>query len=235
MIAFLTCGVALLACKGSDELGGEVVSLTTRDDVALEADYFDASVGRPGVILLHMKPPEWDRTNWPVDFVTGLNDHDWHLLALDRRGAGGSEGDPVEAYEGEFGRYDVEAAVDFLVAEGATSIGILAASNGTTSMVDYAVWASSQGLPEPEATAFLTGGSYTENQTSMEAFAAEGIPSVFAFSTSERAWSVDQEALDPGAWTWLEYADGAHGTAMFDAAPEVATDLDGWFVEQLGG
>lgn len=224
-----------VACKGDPEGPGEIASLQTRDGVSLEADHLAAGVGRPAVLLLHMIPPNWDRTSWPEDFLQALHARDWHVLALDRRGAGASGGEAVDAYEGEAGRYDVEAAFDFLAAEGATDIAILGASNGTTSMVDYSVWAASEGLPEPAATAFLTGGTYTENQTEMADFAAKAIPSAFAFSTAEREWSVAQEALDPGSWTFLEYPEGAHGTQMFEAAPEVSGDLEAWFAEQLDG
>ena len=128
----------------------------------------------------------------------------------------------------------VEAAVLHLQGAGAGGIAILGASNGTTSMVDYTVWASGEGLPEPKAMAFLTGGTYTENQTAMDEVAAEGIPATFAFSTAERAWSVEQEAVDPGGWSWLEYPEGAHGARMFESAPEVADDLDAFFLAELG-
>ena len=226
--------VAVAGCKKEEASGVEVVSNTTRDDVTLAAEYNGASAGRPGIVLLHMIPPQWSRHDWPDEFLEQLNAHDYHVLPIDRRGAGDSGGVAEDAYEGEAGRYDVEASVEFLIANGATEVGILAASNGTTSLVDYTVWASGEGLPEPAAAAYLTGGSYTENQTDMEEVAARSVPSTFAFSTDEREWSVEQEALDPGVWSWLEYPDGAHGTRMFDAAPEVADDLDAFFVEQLG-
>ncbi len=231
----LLAGLGLASCNKDPVALGEVVVLETRDGVSLEGDYLSASAGRPAVVLLHMKPPDWSRADWPSDFLSTLNDHDWHVLAIDRRGSGGSGGDAVDAYEGEAGRYDVEACVKHLSAEGATDIVIVAASNGTTSLVDYTVWASGEGLPEPEAAVFMTGGTYTENQTTMEAFAAEGIPSAFTFSTAEREWSVEQEALDPGTWSFLEYPEGAHGTKIFEASPEVADDVDAWLVEQLGG
>lgn len=54
---------------------------------------------------------------------------------------------------------------------------------------------------------------------------AQGRQAVFTYSTAERAWSEDQRPLDPGTWVFQEYAEGDHGTRMFDAAPEVADDL----------
>ncbi len=209
-----------------------VVTLTTRDDVQLVADYYAASgPDRPGVVLLHMIPPSNDRSTWPVDFVEQLHAHDWGIVVVDRRGAGDSGGNAVDAYTGEWGRYDVEASVGQLTADGASSIALIGASNGTTSALDYAVWAGGEGLPVPVALGFMTGGTYSEAQTAMEELPP--IPSIFTYSTAEAAWSVDQQPLDPGSWCFEEYADGAHGTAMFDAAPEVADDLDAFFASAL--
>ncbi len=209
----------------------ETVTLTTRDDVALVADVVSGEAGAPGVVLLHMTPVGgWNRTDWPNAFLTELNDRGWWVLALDRRGAGDSEGVPEEAFEGETGRYDVEAAVLELESRGIGDLAVIGASNGTTSALDYADWAPGEGLKTPAALGFMTGGAYTENQTQMEALATLQTPAVFTYSTAERGWSVDQQPLDPGGWSFLEYEDGAHGTQMFDAAPEVTADI-GSFLE----
>jgi pimeloyl-ACP methyl ester carboxylesterase len=225
-----------IACTASDPVdsepdgpppgGVETVQLETRDGVTLIADVVEGEPGAPAVVLLHMTPTGgWNRTDWPNDFLTALNDRGWWVLALDRRGAGESGGVPEDAFEGEAGRYDVEAAVLDLAGRGVGDLAVIGASNGTTSALDYATWAGGEGLPEPVALGFMTGGTYTENQTDMEAFAAFGAPAVFTFSTAERAWSVDQQALDPGSWSFLEYPDGAHGTQMFAAVPEVVDDV----------
>jgi len=213
---------------------GGTIELTTRDGVALVADYYPAaSEGRPAVVLLHMIPPGNDRTGWPIDFIEALNANDWSVIAVDRRGAGDSNGVAEDAYTGEWGRYDVEACAERLRADGAGALAIIGASNGTTSMIDYAVWAPGEGLPEVAALGFMTGGSYTETQTTMESL--PGVPSAFTYSTAEAAWSVDQQPLDPGSWSFLEYASGDHGTRMFDAAPEVADDLETFLRDTLPG
>jgi pimeloyl-ACP methyl ester carboxylesterase len=210
------------------------VTVVTRDGVTLVADHYAAEgADRPGLVLLHMIPPTWDRTSWPVGFVTRLQAHDWHVLVLDRRGAGESEGVASEAYDGEKGAWDVEAAVAFLKAQGAGDIALLGASNGTTSQIDYAVIADLEGLTEPVAMGFMTGGTYTEEQHEMPA--VPPVPSVFTYSTAENEWSLVQQTLNPGSWVFHEYADGAHGTQMFDAAPQVADDLDAFYVGVLGG
>lgn len=113
--------------------------LLTRDAVPLGASYYPASAeGRPGVVLLHMIPPNNDRSNWTDDFIASLVAHDWSVIVVDRRGAGVSGGDPTDAYQGEYGRYDVEACTQRLAEDGYGEQGIMGASNGTTSMIDYA-------------------------------------------------------------------------------------------------
>jgi pimeloyl-ACP methyl ester carboxylesterase len=209
----------------------DVITVETRDGVTLEADYWAGDPGAPGFVLLHMIPPSNDRSTWPRSFEKDLVREGYAVLAVDRRGAGGSEGIAVEAYTGPNGKYDVEACVLHLQAEGAGALAIIGASNGTTSMLDYAAWAPGEGLPEAAALGFMTGGAYTETNTAMSE--VPSIPAAFTYSTAERDWSVDQQPLDPGTWSFLEYPDGDHGTLMFDAAPEVGDDLVAFFTSVL--
>jgi len=207
---------------------GGVVTLTTRDGVDLEADYVPAdSAGAPGFCLFHMIPPGNDRTNWPTAFVEALADEGWAVLVVDRRGAGNSGGVAIEAYEGPNGKYDVEACAKKLEADGYGPLAVIGASNGTTSMLDYAVWAGGEALPVPVALGYMTGGAYTEVQNDMAS--APDVPAIFTYSTAEAAWSVDQQVHDPGNWVFEEYPLGDHGTRMFDAAPAVSEDLIDFF------
>lgn len=208
------------------------VSFETSDGVTLVGDWYPAATpGRPAVLLLHMIPPSWDRTSWPDAFISELRARDWAVLVVDRRGAGDSGGSARDAYEGPGGEQDVDASVDFLGAEGASSLAIIGASNGTTSMIDFVVGTGDGGALVPSALVFMTGGTYTENQHSMGDVAAVGVPAQFTYSTEERGWSVDQQAIDPGGWAFHEYASGDHGTKMFDADPSVTGDIVGF----LGG
>ncbi|TNE83935.1 MAG: hypothetical protein EP330_31310 [Deltaproteobacteria bacterium] len=201
--------------------GNEVISLETRDGLTLYADRYPGEDGRAAV-LLHMTPDCCDRTDWPAAFIENLGAEGYTVIVPDRRGAGDSEGLGEDAYLGDAGRYDVEAAVNAV--DATTELLLVGASNGTTSMLDYTAWAPEEGLREPTGLAFLTGGAYTENQTPMGTWLA-GTPAVFAYSTDERAWSVEQLALDAGAWQFIEEPEGAHGTRMFDAVPGFAAEL----------
>ncbi|MFK7927925.1 MAG: hypothetical protein AB8H79_07035 [Myxococcota bacterium] len=234
----------LAACAGGTDTPGEtdktddtevsgwtapeagVISLTTRDSVVLEADYLPAATeGASAVILLHMIPPNATRADWPAAFRTDLADNGWSVIAVDRRGAGGSGGVASEAYTGEKGRYDVEACAKKLSEDGYGKIAIIGASNGTTSMIDYAAWAASESLPEPVGLGFMSGGGYTESQTAMSA--VPQIPMVFQYPPSEATWPDAQKALDPGTWQFKSYDNGAHGTRLFTTThdAEVRTDL----------
>lgn len=202
-----------------------VITLTTRDDVTLEADYQAASTeGASAVILLHMIPPGNTRTGWPEAFRNSLHAEGWTILNLDRRGAGGSGGVATEAYQGEKGRYDVEAAAKKIAADGYGKIAILGASNGTTSMIDYASWAASEGLPEPVGLGYLSGGAYTETQTAMAD--VPKVPAAFLYPPSEAAWPDAQKPLDPGSWSFTAYDQGAHGTRLFTTAENEAVSAD---------
>lgn len=217
------CGSPTVVPPGCGVDGGEV-HLETSDGLTLAADYHpNPTCGAPSVLLLHMIPPANDRTNWPSEFVQQVVDAGFTVLNLDRRGAGDSEGDPVDAYEGPDGWRDAAAAAALLRDDGWGDLSVLGASNGTTTLLDYAVQGPGEGLPPVTRAGFLTGGTYTEEQHAMAELPA--MPAIFTFSTEERAWSVAQEPLDPGSWDFREYPDGAHGTDLFEAVPEVATDL----------
>jgi pimeloyl-ACP methyl ester carboxylesterase len=204
---------------------GGVITVETRDGVTLEADYLPSATQGPAIVLLHMIPPGNTRADWPDSFQEALGAQGWSVMAVDRRGAGGSGGEAVDAYQGEAGKYDVEACVKKLVEDGYTQVAIIGASNGTTSMVDYAVWAEGEGLPVPLGLAYMSGGGYTETQNQMED--VPKVPMAFLYPPNEADWPEGQQSLDPGTWVWHSYADGQHGTRLFDTpdAAQVETDL----------
>src|SRR5690606_18492400 len=123
-----------------------VVGLPTDDGLTLEADLHTAGVGGPAVVLLHMAPPTNDRTNWPDDLIAQLVASGVTVLNVDRRGTAASGGLAEEAANGPNGVLDAKAAFDFL-AYSECLIDIdrivwVGASNGTTTVLDFAVLAS---------------------------------------------------------------------------------------------
>jgi pimeloyl-ACP methyl ester carboxylesterase len=203
----------------------EVVTFETDDGLALEADLRSgAAPGEAAVVLLHMIPPSNDRTNYPLAFVDALAGRGLTVLNVDRRGAGGSEGDAMDAYVGPSGALDAKAAFDFLSTidcpPDPARIGIVGASNGTTTALDYAVLAAADDLTPPAALVFLTGGTYTENNNAVADHRAtlDPLPILFEFASNEAIWSASFVAGAPSSWTFDERDVGSgHGTNMFAA------------------
>lgn len=235
LLSAVGCKEDKAACDedASAAAGAELATLKTQDGVCLAGDLWSGAPGAPGVLLLHMNPESNDRNNWPLSFAADLQNRGLHVLRLDRRGAGDSGGEAVDAFEGDKGRLDVAAGVDALLDEDAGLIGIIAASNGTTSTLDYAVW--DEASSALTAATLMTGGSYTENQTDMASYAARSLPTQLVYATDEAQWSVAQEPLDPGGWVWVEAAETGHGTNLFDESETVGTTVADWMEDALGG
>jgi len=206
------------AC-GTEE---RVVTFETEDGLTLEADYAPAAAeGAPAIVLFHMNPERYDRRGYTKAVRASLAERG-ALLNVDRRGAGGSEGSARDAFEGEGGRLDMEAAVDFLLGRECSPdperLFLVGASNGTTSVYDYMV-AGRGDLPFPAAVVFLSPGSYTENQFPLEPVQADrgwslSFPMLWIYPETE-PYSDDFVADAPGAWKFVRHGD-EHGTDMFD-------------------
>ena len=209
------------------EAGTEhVVSFFTSDRVRLEADLQVAEAGGPAVLLFHMIPPSNDRTGYPLAFRETLRDAGLTVLNVDRRGAGGSDGVAREAYEGPTARLDAAAATAFLAglpcAPDPERIAFIGASNGTTTVLDHAVWTQANAFA-PAALVFLSGGPYTENQNAIADHRAflGGLPLLFAYPSSEAAWN--EGFTGTAGCSFEEFTPGAHGTRLFGSDGEAVT------------
>lgn len=225
-----------LAPDPCSQVATSVVTFTTDDGITLEADLHTvATSGSPAVVLLHMIPPGNDRTNYPPAFRDLLAGRGFTVLNVDRRGAGASGGTALEAYEGPQGKLDAKAAVDFLGSlpcpVDLTRLVVVGASNGTTTAVDYTVWAAGEeGSADPAALVFLTGGAYTENQNTLSDHMGflGALPVLFVYSTAESTWPETYLAGAPATWTFSEYPGPGHGTHLFAAEAALMEDVAGW-------
>jgi pimeloyl-ACP methyl ester carboxylesterase len=227
------------ACK---ETGKQTVTLNTDDGVKLEADlYLAGEPNGPAAVLLHMIPPHHDRKNYPETFIQALTTRGLSVLNLDRRGAGGSRGQPKDAYRGPKGKLDAKAAYDHLAAYACPidteRIVYVGASNGTTTALDFAVYAAAEDrIKVPKGLVFLTGGSYTEAQSKFSRHrpVLDTMPILFVYSAAESRWSVSKKKNAGPAWKFVEVVGlskaRGHGTKVFSAKPEtvdvVATYID---------
>ena len=200
-----------------------LVRLETEDAVELVGDYIPpASSGGRAVVLVHMIPPTWTRASYPPRVREALAGTGAAVLNIDRRGAGESSGDPVQAYQGPGGRLDIEAAVRFLIAPeracpaDPTRITLVGASNGTTAVWDYTLQ-HDEGLPDPAAIAWLSPGSYTENQNPLQPNREllDRLPLLLVYPSSE-PWSAPLAEQPSPLWRVIEIEDGLHGTRNFE-------------------
>ena len=250
---------ALVACGGAEDTDGELsetpasgsttapsaqveacsgeilsVRFDTEDGETLAADHHvSAEPDLGAVILFHMIPPSNDRKGYPKRVREALAELGLTVLNVDRRGAGGSTGDPVAAYEGEGARLDMEAAVRYLlspesgcpVAE--SKLLLVGASNGTTAVHDYTA-AHGADLPDPAATAWLSPGDYTEEQNAITGSATERTPVLWLYPTNEPySGAFVGGAVD---WEFVERGE-VHGTRMFDGGDledDTVAELVGW-------
>ena len=231
-------------CPAADSVR---VDLETEDGVALIADHYSAGkVGARGVVLLHMIPPHHTLDNFPREFIDPLVAAGFDVINVNRRGAPGSGGEAEDAYKGAKGKLDALAGVEFLLRSpcrvNPEAIAIVGASNGTTSMVDYAVHAHASqdpAAPAPAALVFLSGGGYTEaqNPLSKHLDALQDMPAFFAYPRKEAEWNerIATLAKDRGldAWSFHVYEPGGHGTKLFDTDPALIPALVAWLDQRV--
>lgn len=217
--------------------GKKTVSLTTDDQIKLEADLYPSGIGNgPAVVLLHMVPPSNDRTNYPQAFIDALSKKQLTVLNLDRRKT-------KDAYQGPNGKLDAKAAYDFLAAHTCsvdmTRVVFIGASNGTATALDFTVHAGTQAtLKTPKGLVFLTGGSYTEAQNKIadNRTLLDTLPILFVYSSVEATWSDGFKTGKAAGWEFLEYSgvtqQTGHGTLIFGSKPE-SIDAVAAFVDKV--
>ncbi len=230
--------LAQVAC--ADDANAVAVTLTTEDGLVLEADlHATGEPGGPAVVLLHMIPPSNDKSNYPLDFIQALHGAGFTVLNVNRRGAGRSEGEPGDAYQGPLGQLDAAAAHRFVTETAceaaANDVAFIGASNGTTTALDFAIQ-SPEGS-RPAALAFLSPGGYTENQHTVadEIERLADVPLFVGYPDSEAAWPGGIAPLDTGNWEFREYPGGRHGAGLFDSDPDVAEHLLDFLVRTQSG
>lgn len=230
------------ACGSEGTTPPDGLFVQTRDGLMLEADHHrpePAVANGGGAVLLHMSPSgDNDRSNFPPEFISALQGAGLQILNLNRRGVGGSAELARSAYEGPDGKWDAEAGVTYLLEQGVQQerVFLIGASNGSTSALDYAIFASAEtALPLPAAMVFLSGGGYTENNNTIEDHRAllQEIPLLFLFSPTERGWNDRFTTNAPNSWSFVELERSAHGTRMLEELPTTTSSITRFLQEAL--
>jgi len=215
------------------------VELKTQDNVSIVGDYYSLEgASARGLLLLHMMPA--DRTSWRA-FAEKMENANWHVLAIDLRGHGESQGGPnghksFSDVEHQASRLDVEAGVEFLKStlrqssgqEGTIVLG--GASIGANLALQHLA-----GHPEAKA-AFLLSPGLDYRGVATEPAARNLKPGQFVFyvASHDDAYSADTiqtlfDATPAGVKKGIKFFETAgHGTTIFEREPEFMEEVLAW-------
>jgi dienelactone hydrolase len=212
------------------------VTLKAPDGVQLKGTYYAAEKPGPGLLLLHQCNA--DRTSWTT-FATAAAARGFHVLTLDYRGFGESEGPRFDNFQNQQATIrdrwpaDIDTAFTFLTTrEGVdkTRIGAAGASCGVNQATQLA-----RRHPEVRTVVLLSGG--------LEPNAREYIRNTPALSLLS-VGSVDDGNIVPAmrwitGWSghpaskFIEYKAAGHGTEMFAVEAGLQPLMLDWFETHL--
>jgi dienelactone hydrolase len=212
------------------------VALEAPDGITLKATYYPAGAPGPGILLLHQC--NRDRSAW-ASFARAAAGRGFHVLTLDYRGFGESEGqrldEPAEqqAIVREKWPGDVDAAFAWLQAQPGVDkdrIGAAGASCGVNQSVQLA-----RRHAEVKTVALLSGGVTAEGR--------EYLRKTPSLSVLASASQDDGDAVDTMRWilgwsrnpdnSFIEYKAAGHGTDMFAVEKGLEPKLLAWFDARL--
>lgn len=243
---FLLTPVALLLATfsrpavASEQLPApKIVDLTAKDGTKLKGTYYAASQPGPGVLLLHQC--NQNRKAWE-ELAVELTAAGIHVMTLDYRGYGESEGRPARDIPKEEWHKiltqtwpsDIDVALDYLEAQPGVArhiIGIGGASCG----VNQSIQAARQ-HPEVRSLVLLSGATDYKGRAFLRK--SEKLPVLFVAADD------DQDSVAT-TMQWLftlskntgsryvHYPKGGHGTALFAAHKGLLGTIVDWFVQTL--
>lgn len=215
----------------------DTIHLTTKDGAAIVGNYFVSS-GKKGIVLLHMMPAT--KESW-AQFAPKLQDAGFHVLAIDLRGHGESDGGKggyknFSDKEHQASIQDVEVAAEFLKTKGAAELYIGGASIGA----NLALWYAAD-HPEIKKIILLSAGlNYYGIITEPLAAKLQHDQQVYVVGdeddmrkSGDSAGHMAQVLFDStGAAKSIKIFKGAgHGTDMFAAHPELEDELMEWLLK----
>lgn len=207
------------------------ISLKAPDGISLKATYFSPGRSGPAILLLHQC--NRDRSAW-TSLATEAASRGFHVLALDFRGYGESEGTRFKSFQeqqptiGQKWPGDVDAAFAWLVAQEGVDrsrIGVVGASCG----VSQAILAARR-HPEVKTVVLLSGGATSEGRDYLKQAAAMPV-----FAAASRG---DGDAVNTMRWVlgwsrnpankFVEFKAAGHGTDMLAAEKRLQPAILDW-------
>ena len=214
-----------------------VVDLETEDGLSLKASYISPARKGPAMLLLHQC--NQDRSSW-AEIGKQLHDAGIHVLTLDLRGFGDSEGDGLKGDDGFPGflarsQSDVDLAFDYLVGQDLVDkgrVGVGGASCGAMLSAELATRRDVRALmllsgPPSDAAVAYIGAS--PDLAVFAAAATEDVITPGVYALLKRA-----VALSPHPKSTAKIFSGSeHGTPLFGKHDELEPTLIAWLTQAL--
>jgi dienelactone hydrolase len=232
-LALAASGPAPAAAQGA---ATTPVALKAPDGITLKATYYSPGAAGPGILLLHQC--NRDRSAWAA-FAKAAAGRGFHVLTVDYRGFGESEGQRQEAPAEQQAIVrdkwpgDVDTAFAWLQAQPGVDkdrIGAAGASCGVNQSVQLA-----RRHPEVRTVALLSGGVTPEGR--------EYLGKTPSLSVLASASQDDGDTVASMRWilgwsrnpdnTFIEFQAAGHGTDMFAVEKSLEPKLLAWFDARL--
>ena len=230
---FVVLALGVVLGSVSIEAASTDVDLTAKDGTVLKATYM--SPGRPGPAMLLVHQCNMDRTSWS-GIATELVDAGVHVLTLDLRGFGDSEGEGMRGPGGfasflETSHADVDMAYAYLLSQSGVDQARVGAGGASCGAMLTAELASRQ--PALKALMLLSG---PPSEQAVAHMAASSSLAVFAAAATE-------DTVTPGVAGTLQravegssharsvakiYGGTEHGLPMFSKNADLKPALTGW-------
>ncbi len=237
-LVFLLSALLLSQMVTSALAQSQDVDLTGIDGTALKATYTSPGKPGPGMLLIHQC--NMDRTMWE-DLTTALVADGIHVLTMDLRGFGESEGENFRR-EGGFPAFlkdaagDVDVAYKFLnrqpevdgsrIGMGGASCGAMLTSTLASEKAGLDALMLLSGPPSGGAVAHMVG------TPDLAVFAAATTGDTITPGVAERLQGAVDSSRHPDS-TAMIYDGSEHGYPMFAAYPELQPALLAWLKKQL--
>ena len=215
----------------------DVITLKAPDGIVLKASYF--SPGRPGPALLLLPQCDYDRASWRA-FAAAAAEEGFHVLTLDYRGYGESEGQRSEKREEQAAVMaakwpgDIDTAFDWLAGRPGVDRSRLAAAGASCGATQAAYLA--QRRRAVRTIVLLSGGAAPAVRDFLGV--AGWLPVLGAASLDDGPVVPQMRALLAAsahpASRFVEFAAGGHGTDMLAAQKGLAPLILAWLETNLG-